>query len=137
MILTHLKFLKLFLWTFVFIFEILFWVCLFPRNFLPIKEWRKIKKIVKNRLFYQNFQKSTNVDFFFQKFYYSCLLLLLKCLLYDFGTHMTIFDDFMKIWKSIFFTKKNIFFQKKHFFFKNINDGGPLYERRNMNDSSI
>ena len=43
-----------------------FWVCLFPRNFWPIKEWRKIKKIVKNRLFHQNSQKSTNVDFFFK-----------------------------------------------------------------------
>ena len=136
MILTHLKFLKLFSWTFVFIFEIIFWVCLFPRNFWPMKEWRKIEKIVKNRLFQQNSQKSTNVKFF-QKFHYSSLILLLKYLCYDFGTHTTIFDDFMKIWKSIFFTKKNNLFQKRHFFFKNINYGGTLYRRRNMNTSSI
>ena len=46
MILTHLKFLKLFSWTFVFIFANIFWVCLFPRNFWPTKERRKIEKII-------------------------------------------------------------------------------------------
>ena len=137
MILTHLKFPKIIFVNFCIHFWNFFWVCLFSTNFWPIKEWRKIEKIVKNRLFHQNSQKSTNVKFF-QKFHYRSLILLLKYLWYDFGTHTTIFDDFMKIWKSIFFTKKkNNFFQKKHFFFKNINYGGPLYRRRNMNTSSI
>ena len=113
-----------------------FWVCLFPRNFWPIKEWRKIEKIVKNRLFHQNSQKSTNVDFFFQIFYYSSLILLLKCPWYDFGTHTIIFDGFMKIWKSIFLPKKTIFF-KKSIFFQKRQLWRTLYRRRNMNTSSI
>ena len=87
------------------------------QKFLTHKRMKKNKKIVKNRLFHQNFQKSTNVDFF-QKFHYSSFILVLKCLWYDFGTHTTIFDDFMKIWKSIFFTKKKQFFSKKAFFFQ-------------------
>ena len=136
MILTHLKFLKLFSWTFVFIFEF-FWVCLFPRNFWPIKEWRKIEKIVKNRLFHQNSQKSTNVDFF------STILLQF----FDFTPKVSLvwfwysYDNFWWFYENLkkyfFYQKKNNFFQKKHFFFKNINYGGPLYRRRNMNTSSI
>ena len=46
------------------------------QKFLTHEEWRKIEKIVKNRLFHQNFQKSTNVAFF-QKFHYRSLILLL------------------------------------------------------------
>ena len=64
---------------------------------------------------------------FFQKFYYSSLILLLKCLWYDFGTHTTIFDDFMKIWKSIFFTKKKTIFFKKSIFFSKTSIMEDLY----------
>ena len=136
MILTHLKFLKLFSWTFVFIFEIFLSLSV-SQKFLTHKRMKKNWKNSKNRHFHQNSQKSTNVEFF-QKYYYRSLILLLKCLWYDFGTHTTIFDDFMKIWKSIFFTKKKQFISKKIIlFFKNINYGGPLYRRRNMNTSSI
>ena len=50
------------------------------------------------------------------------------------------------IWKKTFvfqknlffrFSEKKIFFSQYFFFFKNINYGGPLYRRRNMNTSSI
>ena len=91
MILTYLKFLKLFSWTFVFIFTNFFWVCLFPRNFWPTKESRKIEKII-----------------FF-------LVRILRG----------------------FWPKKNFFLDFFWFFFKNINYGGSLYKRTDMNTSSI
>ena len=133
---THLKFLKLFSWTFEFIFEFFLSLSV-SQKFLIHKRMKKNRKNSQKSTFSPKFSKINKCWFFFQKFYYSSLISLLKCLWYDFGTHTTIFDDFMKIWKSIFFTKKNNFFQKKHFFEKNINYGGPLYRRRNMNTASI
>ena len=95
-----------------------FWVCLFPRNFWPIKEWRKIEKIVKNRLFHQNSQKSTNVDFFSKiplQFFDFTPKVSLVWFWYSYDNFWWFYENLKKYF---FYQKKTIFFKKSIFFSK-------------------
>ena len=117
MILTHLKFLKLFPWTFGFIFEFVSSLSV-SQKFLTHKEWRKIKKIVKNRLFHQNSQKSTNVIFFskipLQFFDFTPKV----CFVWFWYSYYNFWWFYENLKKCFFYQKKTIFFKKSIFFSK-------------------
>ena len=138
MILTHLKFLKLFSWTFVFIFlKFLFLSLSVSQKFLTHKRMKKNQKNSKKSTFSPKLSK-INKCWFFSK---------ISLQLFDFTPKVSLvwfwysYDNFWWFYENLkkyfFYQKKNNFFQKKHFFFKNINYGRLLYRRRNMNTSSI
>ena len=81
-------------------------VC-FPELFEPTNETHKIQILTKNQLFYQNYEKSTNMNFFHVSIDQSYLWAI-NYLVYEFYDHTTHFEDNMRFWIWKKKRKKNI-----------------------------